>query len=250
MPVNEMLTLAFSLAMDSFAVSLIFGTRDSLLSNRQAFAVAVVFALVQGGFISAAMLLGASFHSAIAGCDHWVAFGLLTLVAVHMLKEGKTRIYATKTMAGASILSGQKNAPGNAQMNSQGNAQVNSQAINDSAELEDLKDEPQEQNEVLKHLGKIQSGSLLPASLLAILGLAVATSIDSLGAGIGISLMGYAGWLLPLIVGAVTFVFCYVGALLGRRVRSVQRMGGYACVVGGMLLLSMGLEILYDHGVF
>ncbi len=250
MPVNEMLTLAFSLAMDSFAVSLIFGTRDSLLSNRQAFAVAVVFALVQGGFISAAMLLGASFHSAIAGCDHWVAFGLLTLVAVHMLKEGKTRIYATKTMAGASILAGQKNAPGNAQMNSQGNAQVNSQAINDSAELEDLKDEPQEQNEVLKHLGKIQSGSLLPASLLAILGLAVATSIDSLGAGIGISLMGYAGWLLPLIVGAVTFVFCYVGALLGRRVRSVQRMGGYACVVGGMLLLSMGLEILYDHGVF
>lgn len=242
MPVNEMLTLAFSLAMDSFAVSLIFGTRDSLLSNRQAFAVAVVFALVQGGFISAAMLLGASFHSAIAGCDHWVAFGLLTLVAVHMLKEGKTRIYATKTMAGASILAGQKNAPGN--------AQVNSQAINDSAELEDLKDEPQEQNEVLKHLGKIQSGSLLPASLLAILGLAVATSIDSLGAGIGISLMGYAGWLLPLIVGAVTFVFCYVGALLGRRVRSVQRMGGYACVVGGMLLLSMGLEILYDHGVF
>ena len=237
-----MLTLAFSLAMDSFAVSLIFGTRDSLLSNRQAFAVAVVFALVQGGFISAAMLLGASFHSAIAGCDHWVAFGLLTLVAVHMLKEGKTRIYATKTMAGASILAGQKNAPGNAQMNSQ--------AINDSAELEDLKDEPQEQNEVLKHLGKIQSGSLLPASLLAILGLAVATSIDSLGAGIGISLMGYAGWLLPLIVGAVTFVFCYVGALLGRRVRSVQRMGGYACVVGGMLLLSMGLEILYDHGVF
>ena len=242
MPANEMFTLAFSLAMDSFAVSLIFGTRDSLLSNRQAFAVAVVFALVQGGFISAAMLLGASFHSAIAGCDHWVAFGLLTLVAVHMLKEGKTRIYATKTMAGASILAGQKNAPGN--------AQVNSQAINDSAELEDLKDEPQEQNEVLKHLGKIQSGSLLPASLLAILGLAVATSIDSLGAGIGISLMGYAGWLLPLIVGAVTFVFCYVGALLGRRVRSVQRMGGYACVVGGMLLLSMGLEILYDHGVF
>lgn len=250
MPVNEMLTLAFSLAMDSFAVSLIFGTRDSLLSNRQAFAVAVVFALVQGGFISAAMLLGASFHSAIAGCDHWVAFGLLTLVAVHMLKEGKTRIYATKTMAGASILAGQKNAPANAQMNAPGNAQVNSQAINDSAELEDLKDEPQEQNEVLKHLGKIQSGSLLPASLLAILGLAVATSIDSLGAGIGISLMGYAGWLLPLIVGAVTFVFCYVGALLGRRVRSVQRMGGYACVVGGMLLLSMGLEILYDHGVF
>lgn len=250
MPVNEMLTLAFSLAMDSFAVSLIFGTRDSLLSNRQAFAVAVVFALVQGGFISAAMLLGASFHSAIAGCDHWVAFGLLTLVAVHMLKEGKTRIYATKTMAGASILAGQKNAPANAQMNAPGNAQVNSQAINDSAELEELKDEPQEQNEVLKHLGKIQSGSLLPASLLAILGLAVATSIDSLGAGIGISLMGYAGWLLPLIVGAVTFVFCYVGALLGRRVRSVQRMGGYACVVGGMLLLSMGLEILYDHGVF
>ena len=242
MPVNEMLTLAFSLAMDSFAVSLIFGTRDSLLSNRQAFAVAVVFALVQGGFISAAMLLGASFHSAIAGCDHWVAFGLLTLVAVHMLKEGKTRIYATKTMAGASILAGQKNAPGN--------AQVNSQAINDSAELEDLKDEPQEQNEVLKHLGKIQSGSLLPASLLAVLGLAVATSIDSLGAGVGVSVMGYKGLLLPVIVAVVTFAFCCAGAFLGRRVRSVQRMGGYACVIGGMLLLSMGLEILYDHGVF
>ena len=210
MLVNEMLTLAFSLAMDSFAVSLIFGTRDSLLSNRQALAVAVVFALVQGGFISAAMFLGSSFHSVIAGCDHWVAFGLLTLVAVHMLKEGKNRIYTTKTMAGVNILAGQKNA----------------QAVEDSAELKELKDEPQEQNEVSKRLGKIQSESLLPASFLAVLGLAVATSIDSLGAGVGISLMGYTGWLLPLIVGGVTFVFCCAGAFLGRRVRSVQRMGG------------------------
>ena len=229
--VNEMFTLAFSLAMDSFAVSLIFGTRDSLLSNRQALAVAAIFAVVQGGFISAAMFLGASFHSTIAGYDHWVAFGLLVLVAVHMLKEGKTRIYATKTTAGVSIVP----------------ASANAQTPEGVSEL---KEDDQEENEVVKRLGKIKSGSLLPASLLAVFGLAVATSIDSLGAGVGVSVMGYKGLLLPVIVAVVTFAFCCAGAFLGRRVRSVQRMGGYACVIGGMLLLSMGLEILYDHGVF
>ena len=240
MPANEMFTLAFSLAMDSFAVSLIFGTKDSLLSNRQAVAVAFVFALVQGTFIGAAMLLGSSFHNTIAGYDHWVAFVLLLVVALHMLKEGKDRIYSTKKMAGVNISATQKTADN-----------VESQAaLNQNAATQSLKEDNQEKDEELRPLGKIKSESLLPASLITVLGLAVATSIDSVGAGVGVSIMGYNGCLLPLIVAAVTFIFCYVGAFLGRRVRSVQRMGGYACVIGGMLLLSMGLEILYQHEVF
>ena len=265
MLVNEMFTLAISVAIDSFAVSLIFGTRDCLLSNRQAIAVAVIFALVQGSFICAAVFLGKAFHNVISGFDHWVAFGLLALVAVHMLKEGKLRIYAVNPVAGVIVHNEQQaaaNLPGlpKSQPGSQAEAQAQaeaqlegqleagpagevSQPANNQARAENY-------DETTCRLGPIKANGLLPASLLVVVGLAVATSIDSIGAGVGVSLLGDTGWLLPLIVGGVTFVFCCAGAFLGRRVRSVQRMGGYACVVGGMLLMSMGLEILYDHGVF
>lgn len=263
MLVNEMFTLAFSLAMDSFAVSLIFGTRDCLLSNRQAIAVAVIFALVQGSFICAAMFLGKAFHNVISGFDHWVAFGLLALVAVHMLKEGKLRIYAINPVAGvivhkeqqaAANLSGlPKSQPGSqpgSQPEGQPEGQPEAGPAGEVSQPANKQARAENYDETTCRLGAIKADGLLPASLLVVVGLAVATSIDSIGAGVGVSLLGATGWLLPLIVGGVTFVFCCCGAFLGRRTRSIQRMGGYACVVGGMLLMSMGLEILYDHGVF
>ena len=261
MLVNEMFTLAFSLAMDSFAVSLVFGTRDCLLSNRQAVAVAVIFAVVQGGFICAAMFLGKAFHNVISGFDHWLAFALLVLVAVHMLKEGKLKIYAIKSLPGAAIQNqdqGEVDLSGLPKIQPEGQAEEQPEAslanlalstVNSQKKVESQA-KAENQDEITCRLGAIKAEGLLPASLLLVLGLAVATSIDSLGAGVGVSLLGATGWILPLIVGGVTFVFCCGGAFLGRRMRNVQRMGGYACVVGGMLLMSIGLETLYNHGVF
>ena len=92
--------------------------------------------------------------------------------------------------------------------------------------------------------------NLFPCAFVTLLSLAVATSIDSLGAGIGISLIEGNNWLLPLTVGLATAVFCLAGCLLGRKVASVDRVGGFACIGGGLALLSIGLDILYKHGVF
>ena len=218
MEFKEMVVLACSLAMDSFAVSLIFGTRDCLLRRRQALMVALIFALVQGAFITIAWQAGGRLGYLIESVDHWVAFGLLALVAIHMLREGKAKIYAPKPDPGNA-------APG------------------------DAPPAGPECAEILSKLGAIDTVSLLPASLLTLVGLAVATSIDSLGAGVGVSLVDQVGWAFSLVVFVITFLLSAAGAFLGRRARSVSRMGGWACIVGGLVLLSLGLDILHKHGV-
>lgn len=219
MPINEMLVLACSLAMDSFAVSLVFGTRDCLLKRRQAVAVAVIFAIVQGSFITIAWLAGSSFKSFIDRFDHWIAFGLLAFVAIHMLREGKAKLYAP--------------LPEDSADDGESEAETGAEC-----------------REVLSRVGKLDEFGILPASLFTLVGLAVATSIDSLGAGVGVSLVEAAGWTLTAAVTGVTFVFACFGAFLGRKVRSTTRISAYAYILGGLILLSISLEILYDHGVF
>ena len=216
-----MAVLACSLAMDTFAVSLVFGTGECLLRARQVALVALIFALVQSSFITAAWLGGHHLANLISSFDHWVAFILLALVGVHLLREGKAKIYMplAKPAQGADSETGGKASP-------------------------------PECDAIICRLGRINQDSFLPASLFTLLGLAVATSIDSLGAGVGVSLLGSTGWILSLLVFFVTFMFSAAGAFLGRKARSITRMGGWACVFGGMILLSMGMDILYKHGVF
>ncbi len=224
MELREMTALACSLAMDTFAVSLVFGTRECLLKRAQIMTVAFIFALVQSGFITIAWQAGSKLGSLISSFDHWVAFILLAAVAVHMLREGKAKIYAPLQPSSPEDKNG-----------------------------EDEKRNPASSPECVEMLGKlgaINRESFLPASPLILLGLGVATSIDSLGAGVGISMLGNVGWLFSAIVFGVTFLFSAFGAFLGRKARSITRLGGWAYVAGGMILLSLGMDILYKHGVF
>lgn len=224
MPISDIFLLAVSLSMDSFAVALLFGVRDAQLERRQIASLCVLFGLVQGSFILAACVLGATFRDIIADYDHWIAFVLLAVVALHMLKEGKDKI------------------------DSAAEAKTNKGKAAESA------GQSEEQSGAAQQLNicpPAQCGnSLFPCAFLTLLSLAVATSIDSLGAGIGISLIEGNNWLLPLIVGLATAVFCLAGCLLGRKVASVDRVGGFACIAGGLALLSIGLDILYKHSVF
>ena len=213
------MVLACSLAMDSFAISLVFGTGGCLLHRRQALMVALIFAAVQAVFVTVAWQAGGRIGTLIDGLDHWLAFVILVLVAIHMLREGKAKIYApARQQAGADEGDGPDSAP--------------------------------ECREVMGRIGQINTVSLLPSSLLTLLGLAAATSIDSLGAGVGASLVGGVGWGLTAAVFATTFMFSAAGTFLGRKTRSISRLGGWAYVAGGLILLSIAMDILSKHGVF
>ncbi len=83
----ELLALALALAMDAFAVALVIGLTLNPLTGRQIFRLGFHFGLFQALMPVIGWLLGASVQRHIAAFDHWLAFGLLSLVGGKMLWE-------------------------------------------------------------------------------------------------------------------------------------------------------------------
>lgn len=70
----------------------------------------------------------------------------------------------------------------------------------------------------------------------------IATSIDALSVGFTIS--GYtfgAAAIECLIIGAVTFIICIAGLMIGKKFGN--RLAGKASVLGGVILIAIGIEI-------
>ena len=87
MGIGELLLLAVGLSMDAFAVSVCKG----LSLRRATFKAEITCGVWFGGFQALMPLigffLGSLFAEAIEAFDHWVAFALLVLIGVNMLKE-------------------------------------------------------------------------------------------------------------------------------------------------------------------
>ena len=87
MGIAELLILAVGLSMDAMAVSICKG----LAMKKATVRAGVTCGLWFGGFQALMPLigfsLGALFADAIEAFDHWVAFGLLVIIGVNMLKE-------------------------------------------------------------------------------------------------------------------------------------------------------------------
>lgn len=75
--------------------------------------------------------------------------------------------------------------------------------------------------------------------------LGVATSIDALAVGISFSLLDVNIWVAIALIGTITFVLSYLGALFAQKVGS--RFGKYAEMTGGAILVLIGLRILISH---
>ena len=69
-----------------------------------------------------------------------------------------------------------------------------------------------------------------------------ATSIDALSVGFDIEEYTLLPALVSsLIIAAVTFVICYAGVIIGKKVGT--RLAGKAGIFGGIILILIGLEI-------
>lgn len=87
----ELLTLigiAIGLSFDSFAVSLSYGAVDCRVKFREAFKIAFVLAVFQGGFTVGGFYLGSTVSSRFSSFDHWIAMTLLTVLGVRMIING------------------------------------------------------------------------------------------------------------------------------------------------------------------
>ncbi|HSA33500.1 MAG TPA: manganese efflux pump MntP family protein [bacterium] len=78
--------------------------------------------------------------------------------------------------------------------------------------------------------------------LRSLLVLALATSIDALAAGVGLTFLCASIWLPALTIGVVTFAFSFVGFLFGRRLGCA--FGRKMEILGGLTLCLLGLKIL------
>jgi manganese efflux pump family protein len=83
-----------------------------------------------------------------------------------------------------------------------------------------------------------------PAGMTTLLVLAIATSIDALAVGFGLTFV--ESILLPvLVIGLVTFSLCFAGAHLGHRYSRFG--GGRVQALGGAILIGIGVKILVEH---
>jgi len=183
LPLFSLLALALGLAMDAFAVSVAQGA--SRRSTRGALRIGAAFGVAQGLMPLIGWALGAAFEGAIREIDHWVAFVLLGLLGMKMLREG---------------LSGEAATPA-------------------------------------------------PALIgWALLGAAVATSIDAAAAGITLPMIGAPIAIACAVIGLVTAALCVAGVRIGAAYGA--RLGKLAEIAGGTLLILIGAKILIQHLFF
>ena len=83
--------IALGLAMDAFAVSICQGLKLRKLKIGHATIIALTYGLFQGLMPVIGYLLGAQFERYITAFDHWIAFILLGMIGLNMIKEALSK---------------------------------------------------------------------------------------------------------------------------------------------------------------
>lgn len=87
MGIGELLLLAVGLSMDAFAVSVCKGLSVKKAGLKESAICGGWFGGFQALMPLLGYFLGALFAEAIEKFDHWIAFGLLAIIGINMLKE-------------------------------------------------------------------------------------------------------------------------------------------------------------------
>lgn len=87
MSVVELFILAVGLSMDAFAVAICKGLCMRKVTIKKAGIVGLYFGLFQAGMPIIGYILGSQFSDKISSIDHWIAFILLSLIGISMIKE-------------------------------------------------------------------------------------------------------------------------------------------------------------------
>lgn len=189
MTFSTILLISLALAVDAFAVALASGVKLKCVDRRQTFRLSFHFGLFQGMMTVIGWSAGFGFRRLIEQFDHWIAFTLLTLVALHMLMEAFEK-----------------------------------------------KDK--------------ESQVCDPTRGRTMIMLSVATSIDALAVGLGLSMINISIWLPASVIALTALLLTAAGLHIGRVAGSTSRLGRGAEILGSLILLAIGIKILHDHGVF
>lgn len=178
----SLLLLAIGLSMDAFAVAVCKGLATRELRWKHLLITGLWFGGFQALMPTLGYFLGSLFEQYITAVDHWVAFILLGLIGVNMIRESR------------------------------------------SSEEEEVD----------------ASFAFKPMLLMAI-----ATSIDALAAGIPLPSLDVNIVMAAGFIGACTFILSAIGVKVGNLFGA--RFKSAAELVGGVILVLLGVQILLEH---
>ncbi|MHC1772177.1 MAG: manganese efflux pump MntP family protein [Flexilinea sp.] len=83
----ELLLTAVGLSMDAFAVAICTGLSMQRISIKKSLTVGLYFGIFQAVMPLIGYLLGSQFADKITAFDHWIAFALLGIIGLKMIKD-------------------------------------------------------------------------------------------------------------------------------------------------------------------
>lgn len=83
------------------------------------------------------------------------------------------------------------------------------------------------------------------SNFLALVTVAVSTSIDAFAVGVSFALLDVKIWISGVIIGAVTFVASMTAIRIGKS--AGKHLGQRVEIIGGIILISIGLKIFIEH---
>ncbi len=177
----ELLILAVGLSMDAFAIAMCKGLSVEKLERKHLILAGLWFGGAQALMPLLGFFLGTSFRETVESVDHWIAFTLLVLIGINMIRESRETV----------------------------------ERLNAS----------------------FASKTMLP--------LAVASSIDALAVGVGLSFLEVDIVAAVILIGVTTFIMSAAGVKIGNRFGA--RYKSKAELAGGAILIIMGTAILIEH---
>ena len=75
--------------------------------------------------------------------------------------------------------------------------------------------------------------------------LSIATSIDALAVGVTFAFLNINIVPICISIAAITFIVCFIGVMIGKKIGCALK--DYAQIVGGIILVLIGLNILNEH---
>ncbi|MBQ4549307.1 MAG: manganese efflux pump [Bacteroidales bacterium] len=224
MDLISLITISIALSMDAFSVSICQGLSTKRFSLKMALSCGLWFGFFQALMPLIGYFLGAQFEHFITHIDHWIAFGLLSVIGVNMIREAageSTRQRDNETTS--------EESPSH---------QVTESPSRDVTHYTD-----ENKHDVIG--ASKQDTESKSASMLI---LAIATSIDALAVGVTFAFLKVNIWKSIIIIGITTFIFSFVGVKIGNVFGS--RYSKAAEIVGGVILIVLGIKILIEHLFF
>ena len=90
MNIVDILVIGVGLSMDAFAVSICKGLAMKKMDIKKALVCSLYFGVFQALMPLIGFLLGSGFKNVVSSIDHWIAFVLLGIIGINMIKEAKS----------------------------------------------------------------------------------------------------------------------------------------------------------------